>query len=582
VNVTRNASPRPSTVNEEARTVELTIASEANVGDGVILSCRQLPQFGPAPVPVLLSHQNHTGAMAGRIRSLRIENREVVGLAEFTDAPAADEGWALARAGCAVSVGASIDPDALQRQRNGPDLASQWRLNEASLVPVGADPNALTRSQSLNPMTSTNTSNSDSSTETVERSSKEIKRENSILKIAAAAGITDQAQIDRWVDSDLPVDRVSYEAIRAVRIRAEGGDVRDPNGPQPIGHPARMHATPTTRRDLTGILAAKMGAKGDDVDRSLANIPMHLVLRDHLANDPNSRGLDLAAMPVTKLVNRAFSTSDFTMALEAATERVLLSAYQEAQVGVLALATSRDLTDFRALDLLRVSQYGEISEKPQGGEYKTSTFSEEDAASLQAAEYGAIQPLTRKALANDSLSIFAQLMAEMGRAAARKERSELAQRLLNDFTWGAVNSDTTSGALAMDFINGIIKGTLKLRRQTDIDGNEVSFEPRLLLVAPEEEAICRQALGEYVPNNADDVLPYRTLRIEVDHYLPGGSFYICDTAYPQLVIGRIGGGPVLSEDEEFSTGNRLYRVQHDFGTAVMDQRSICKLTITEG
>jgi hypothetical protein len=236
-----------------------------------------------------------------------------------------------------VSVGASIDPDALQRQRNGPDLASQWRLNEASLVPIGADPNALTRSQSLNPMTSTNTSTNETSADTVERSSKEIKRENSILKIAAAAGITDQAQIDRWVDSDLPVDRVSYEAIRAVRIRAEGGDVRDPNGPQPIGHPARQHASPTTRRDLTGILAAKMGAKGEDVDRSLANIPMHMVLRDHLANDPSSRGYDLASMPVTKLVNRAFSTSDFTQALEATTERVLLSAYQEAQVGVLAL-----------------------------------------------------------------------------------------------------------------------------------------------------------------------------------------------------------------------------------------------------
>lgn len=581
MNVTRNASPRPSTVNEEARTVELTIASEANVGDGVILSCRQLPQFGPAPVPVLLSHQNHTGAMAGRIRSLRIENRQVVGLAEFTGAPAADEGWALARAGCAVSVGASIDPDALQRQRNGPDLASQWRLNEASLVPVGADPNALTRSQSLNPMTSTNTSTNETSADTVERSSKEIKRENSILKIAAAAGITDQAQIDRWVDSDLPVDRVSYEAIRAVRIRAEGGDVRDPNGPQPIGHPARQHASPTTRRDLTGILAAKMGAKGEDVDRSLANIPMHMVLRDHLANDPSSRGYDLASMPVTKLVNRAFSTSDFTQALEATTERVLLSAYQEAQVGVLALATSRDLPDFRALEMIRVSQYGEISEKPQGGEYKTSTFSEEDAASLQAAEYGAIQPLTRKALANDNLGIFAQMMAEMGRAAARKERSELAQRLLNDFTWGAVNSDTTSGALAMDFINGIIKGTLKLRRQTDVDGNAVSFEPRLLLVAPEQEAVARQALGEYVPNNADDVLPYRTLRIEVDHYLPGGSFYLCDTAYPQLVIGRIGGGPVITEDENFQTGDRLYRCQHDFGTAVLDQRSLCKLTISE-
>jgi hypothetical protein len=418
------------------------------------------------------------------------------------------------------------------------------------------------------------TDNSTSNTEPVERSAKEIRRENSILKIAAAAGVTDQEQIDRWVNSDLPVDRVSYEALKAMRIRLEGDTV--------IGHPAREHAHPATRRDLQGILAAKMGVKGDDVDRSLAGIPMHRVLCDVLHNDPRSRGFDLAAMPIGKLIGRAFSTSDFTMALEATTERVLLSAYQEAQSGVLALATSRDLPDFRAMDMIRVSQYGEISEKLEGGEYKTAKFSEEDAASLQAAEYGAIQPLTRKALANDNLGIFAQMMAEMGRAAARKERSELAQRLLNDFTWTSANSDTTTGLLAMDFINGIIKGTLKLRRQTDVDGNPVSFEPRLLLVAPEQEAIARQALGEYVPNNADDVLPYRTLRIEVDHYLPNtGVFYLCDTAYPSLVIGRIGGGPVLTEDEEFSTGNRLYRVQHDFGTAVLDQRSICKLTISE-
>jgi hypothetical protein len=580
MNITRNASPRPSTVNEEARTVELTIASEANVGDGVILSCRQLPQFGPAPVPVLLSHQNHTGAMAGRIRSLRIDNRQVVGLAEFTAAPAADEGWALARAGCAVSVGASIDPDALQRQRNGPDLASRWRLNEASLVPIGADPNALTRSQSLNPMTSTNTSNSDSSTETVERSSKEIKRENSILKIAAAAGITDQAQIDRWVDSDLPVDRVSYEAVRAVRVRLEKGDVRADDGPAPLGHPARMHATPAaTHRDLNAVLAAKLGCKGEGVDRSLAGVPMGLVLRDFLAGHDAARGIDVTRAPITRLVDRAWSTSDFTNALEASGERLLLEAYSEAQNGVLAMARAVDLPDFRAMDMIRVSQYGELSEKLQGGEYKTSKYAEENAASLKASEYGSIAILTRRALANDDLNIFGQLVSEMGRSAARKERKELAARLVGDFTWNSANSTTATASDADGIIEGITSATLKLRRQKDIDNNPVAFEPRLLLVAPEEEAAARQALGTYNPTTASEVMPYPTLRIEVDHHLAGGVFYVVDVAYPPLVIGRIGGGPITSESEDFETGNRKFRVQLDMGTAKLDQRSLVKVTI---
>jgi hypothetical protein len=105
------------------------------------------------------------------------------------------------------------------------------------------------------------------------------------------------------------------------------------------------------------------------------------------------------------------------------------------------------------------------------------------------------------------------------------------------------------------------------------------FRAPLAASGPEREANACQSLGEYSPTSADDVLPYRTLPIEVDHYLPGESFYLADSGYPQLVIVCIGGGPVITEGEEFSTGNRLYRVRHDFGAAVLDQRSLCKLTI---
>lgn len=588
INRATQASRPPLSFSREQLTAEIVLATDQPGADGYQLVIRsdlggiQLPQ---GRLPILRDHERRTSAQIGYVENVRFERlpqglNGLVGTAHFHAERSADL-LDLIEAGAMYWSASFQIQDSHADTRSGVEVVNQFRLLEVSATPTPLDANTVTRSIPLPDMTeATSTSNTAAAAETVERSAKEIKRENAILRIAQAAGVTDQQQIDRWIDSDLPTDRVSYEAVRAMRIRLEGGDVQS-GQIEALGHPARMHATPATRRDLQGILAAKMNIKGDDVDRSLSGIPMHLVLRDHLANDPNSRGLDLAAMPVTKLVNRAFSTSDFTQALEATTERVLLSAYQEAQSGVLALATSRDLPDFRAMEMLRVSQYGAISEKLQGGEYKTSTFSEENAASLQAAEYGAIQPLTRRALANDNLGIFAEMMAEMGRACARKERSELAARLLNDFTWGTGNSDTTSGLLAMDFINGIIAGTLKLRRQVDVDGNAVSFEPRLLLVAPEQEAIARMALGEYVPNNGDDVMPFRTLRIEVDHYLPGGSFYLCDTAYPQLVIGRIGGGPVITEDENFQTGDRLYRCQIDFGTSVLDQRSIVKLDITE-
>ena len=582
------ASTRPATANDAQRTVELVISSASDVGDGVILSLDRLPEFGPAPVPVLLSHVNAAREMAGRITDLRIEAGELIGLAQFTDAPAADVAWPMARSGTAVSVGATYSLSDLKPGPGGADVATRWRLREVSLVPVGADPVARTRAAAplpiaSVPMTITTTQATqadddmpkDPATLKAERAHQKL--ELAVRRSAAEAGLSAE-ETQAIIDDHRGKPEVEAVAavVRAYRIKLEE------RAPVYAGHPARFPVVNrSTASQLTQAIAAKMGATGADIDRSLAQVPVHLLLRDYLANDPEMRGIDLNRTAVTRLVNRAWSTSDFKQALESSAERMLLSAYQEAQVGVLALATSRDLPDFRAMEMLRISQYGEITEKLQGGEYKSAKYSEEEAATLQAAEYGSIATLTRRALANDNLGIFGELVAEMGRACARKERKELAQRLLHDFTWTAANSTTTSGGLSANFANGITAATLKLRRQKDVEGNDISFEPRLLLVAPEEEAVARQALGEYVPNNSADVMPFRTLRIEVDHHLPGGTFYVADTAYPSLVIGRIGGQPIISNENEFSTGNERFRVQHDFGTAVLDQRSIVKIDIEE-
>ena len=53
--------------------------------------------------------------------------------------------WSAARC-CAVSVGATYEPDAIEPGRAGEhDVVTKWRLREVSLVPVGADPLATTR-----------------------------------------------------------------------------------------------------------------------------------------------------------------------------------------------------------------------------------------------------------------------------------------------------------------------------------------------------------------------------------------------------------------------------------------------------
>jgi GNAT superfamily N-acetyltransferase len=566
----------PTSWSADNKTATVILSTDRNVGDGfVLVHTKAAIRWPERPLPVVLDHITRTDAVIGAITGLQLERQDgatsLVGQLVL-DGPAAAQAEPLLRTGAARwSIGARIHK--LQRDPGtGLERATEWSPSHLALVVEPQDEQGITRSIS-SPMTTENSTST--STETVERSAKEIKRERDVLRLGQTAGLTTE-QTEELIRSDRSVHECSVEAVRLMRIRLENGDCT--KGEKVLGHPART-ATPGYNRDMGGILAAKLGVRGDDVDRSLASVPLGLVLRDHLAADPDHRGLDLARMPVTRLIERAFSTGDFVKSLEANTERLLLQAYQEAQTGVMMLATSVELADFRSMEAIRVSQYGEIHEKGQGGEYKTSSYSEELAATLQASEYGSIAVLTRRALANDNLGIFSQLVTEMGRSAARKERKELAQRLLTGFTWGSGNSTSTTAADATGIIAGISAATLKLRRQVDVDGNPVSFSPSTLLVAPENEAAARQALGTYNPTTAGNVMPFPMLSVEVDHYLPGGVFYVHDSAYPSLVIGRIGGGPILSDSEDFETGNRKYRVQSDFGTAVMDQRSIVKVTV---
>ena len=568
----RMASPRPASVNEEAKTVELVIATESDVGDGIVLSCREVPDHGPAPVPVLLSHQNHTGAMAGRIRSLRVENRQVIGLAEFTNAPAAEAGWSLASAGCAISVGARFDPDALQRQAQGADIATRWRLNEASLVPVGADPLARTRSFSSEPMTVQSTAQTppidqtppagESTVDsTITRA--ELTRQKEITRSVLRAGLPADLA-DELIASNEPLVRCQERIFEVMR-----GQLSQANTGRPVAH-AVPGGSGTAEPGLADILAARFGVgKAEHKNIPLARAMESIARRD---------GLDIMMSSPARVIERAFSTSDFAISLLDASERTVLNGYTTAPEGIRALAMRRTLDDFREVTALRLSKFGSLAKKPEGGEYTSLPWDEEEAGVLKADEYGRIVALTRKALINDNLDIFGRLLMEMGASAARLEAEMLADVLLNDFTWVAANTATATTASGV--AGALVSGTLKLRRQTDISGAKVSFEPRVLLVPPELEADALQVLSDrYMPTDSSDVNPFR-VTLAVDAQLTATNVcYLADVAHPPMALGTIG-TPVTSREEHFDSGNIRLRVQHDAAAAVMDERSICRITIS--
>lgn len=577
----RAALPAPKTADEATRSVELVIATDAMAPDGIRLRIAPDAVTWPQVVPVLLDHHNAIDRMAGRLESLRFDGGQLIGRAVFTDAPAADIGWQLARSGCAVSVGAIAT--AFRSLPDGGDEATRWQLKHAAMVPNGADPVCVTRRSSATfwpfPIDTTPTPTTTPTTETtmatatpttttaapdgvpIERTAAEIKRELDITRACQRAGVSIERTAE-FVASGRPFAAVVGDLFD---IMHEG------LAKSPAGHPAgvarAMHGGADTSSGplILRALSARFGLPGaDPADR---HIPMVDALRECLPSGDRS-------LPYSTIVQRAFSTSDFALALQSTAERIVLNGYTEAEQGVRALAMRKVLTDFRPVKVMRFSQFGAVSFVAEGGEYPSAEFSEEDAAILTAGQYGSIVRVTRIALANDDLSAFQTMLAEMAKAAARKEASELVARLTG-ITWNASNSLTGQTALN---IASVSAAALKLRRQSDVDGNAVSFTPRLLLVAPEQEAAGRQLVGQWTPNTSDEVMPFPGLALEVDHNLTGGTFYLADTTYSPLALGVIG-GVSTNQEEEFSTGSRAFRVQHDFGTAAVDGRSIVRVAL---
>ncbi|MEN9767013.1 MAG: hypothetical protein RLZZ32_973 [Cyanobacteriota bacterium] len=583
------ASTRPATANDAQRTVELVISTARDVGDGVILSLDRMPAFGPAPVPVLLSHQNAAREMAGRITDLRIEAGELIGLAQFTDAPAADAGWQLARSGVAVSVGATFRPADLQPGPGGIDVAASWRLREVSLVPVGADPIARTRSAAPLPAPSTaSTSMNDQTTQAVEaQDTATIKAERAqqkleltIRRAAQQAGLS----VDETQDIvDTHRGRTETEAltavVRSLRLRTEAA------APVYAGHPARVNIEPR-QSELEESLSRALSGKA--LDR-----PLVQTLRDAGYTGRSAADVVRAAFtgqrPESWLQRGFHSTSDAKDLLLSTGDRRLQERFSEPPRGILSLARIRELADFREASILDVGLVGAASKIEEGGEIPFKSLAD-SAGSYKPNRHGLGLAFTFEAMANDDLGGLDAVLLEASATMLEAEANALVALL----TTGANGANAPDGqalfvaghnnshAAAMT-IDGLGAAVRKLREQTSIGGRRLYLNPATVLVGPELETKAAQLLTEtWAANTATEANPWR-LNMVVEPSLTGQTWYLfADGPRRAFELGRVSGGPRMLQEEDFSTSGMRMKVEHSFGVAVADHRVIVRCTQPQG
>jgi hypothetical protein len=555
---------------------------------------RQAIRWPERPVPVVLDHRREVSAVVGAVADLTLEplngGMALVGRLQL-DGPAADQAEPLLRTGAARwSIGARLHRT-VQSVGEALTRATDWSIGHLALVVEPQDLAAITRSRSIEiePMTTTNEAQAveaieATETETTERSAKEIRRERDVLRIASDCGITDPSWADQMIASDRTVQEINRAAIKALRIRVEGGDVREEGGPVPIGHPARGSA-PATPADspagLAGVLHRAL--RGERQDQ-----PLWLTLRAAGIG----QGSDAVSVWRTALsgqgawLTRGFhSTSDLPSLLTESGNRRLMERFARPETGIRMAAGVRPLADYREASVLDVGLVGAARRIIEGGEITFGSVAE-SAVKYQPTRHGLGLSFSPESLANDDLNALDLALAELADAMLDAEAAALV-----DLIEGAADGRTAPDGLALfasDHANSVSAGPLEigsigsavqlLREQKAVGGRYISQDPAVMIVGTEHETTARQLLSDAInAAQSDAVNPWRNLEIAVEPRLSGSYSYILGNSRRPLELGRLTAGPVLTTETQFSTSAYRAKAEHAFGVAVCEHRSIVRI-----
>jgi len=628
--IQRMALLAPNSWSEEARTATVVISTDADVGDGFqLLHTNDAIRWPTRPLPMDYDHKRSSDSIWGAVTNLSLQRNDK-GVTELigevvVDGPAAAMDIALPRlrtGSARFSVDARIYRSREDRSSNLM-VATDWEPNLVSLVPIGQDTHAVMRGDQQNtnnspdhPMTvDLNQAGGDpapidaqrsvdpapqpqpvaavSADAELQRTATELRRERDVTRLGLDCGLTAE-QTDELVRSGKPLNECSREAIRLMRIRLEGGDVRT-GEVAALGHPARVEVTRDSGDTLLRGIAAGLEArvrpgvlKGEaaELGREYRSYTLLELTRQYL----DSRGVNTRGMSKTELVSRGFhSTSDFPLLFSNLAGKTLDAAYQEEPHTWSAIARQRNLPDFKEANDLIVA--GALTPEPllEGGEYKSGTLQEAQ-HTWKLATFARKVTVTRQAIINDDLSALERVPEMLGRGFRRLE---------SNIIWGLITGDaiTSVDGLALfkaahnnssaQSINtaGLNAAKKAMRKQTDIAGNTINLTPSYMMVPTDLEATALQFLfpNGFMANtrtgeNGPVTVQSAGIELIVEPRLDGSATTWYLAASPGSVEGIVYGylageeGPTVTTTEKRDPDGVELLARFDFGAAVKDYR----------
>jgi len=633
---TRQAAFQPATLNETDRTVELVWSTGASVRRIDPWSGKTYyEELSLEPGAVDLTRLNN-GAPLLDVHS-RYSLSDVIGVVEkaWIDGT---EGRAIVRFSAReevapiladvkdgilrnVSVGYSVETYQIEEGDVPIYRAVAWTPQELSMVPIGADAGAGTRSsaatspcefltsESISRDLSRSTQESDmTEAEIAALAAKEraahaaIQQTADLDAIRAEAAIAERGRVngitalcdthklpllrEALVNGGATLDAARAKILDAVAERDAGGTA----GRLPLDQNRTLVDETDTRRDAVenAILhrSAPSRVKLTEAGRQYRGLTLLDIGRDLV----EKTGTNTRGMSKLDLAQRALATSDFPIILANVANKTLRSGYETAPQTFKPFTRQTSAPDFKTIQRSALGDAPMLKKVNEHGEFTYGKIGE-GKESYQLATYGRILPITRQTIINDDLGAFADLPSKFGVAAANLE---------SDIVWGIITTNAAlndtvalfhathgnlTGTGTVISVAALGVGRALMRKQTGIDGSLINVQAKYLLVPAALETVAQQYTSDnYIAGTPGDNNPFRgTLQVlaeprldvnsAVSWYLAADPMQVDTIEYCYLEGNE---GVYIESRNGFEVDGLEIKARLDFAAKAIDHRGLYK------
>lgn len=493
-----------------------------------------------------------------------------------------------------VEAGQSIEANG--KTHKGPfTLITQSRLDEISIVPLGADKTTESRiAAQFTPQPQEDKMGDQATERTAEAIRAEaVAEDQRVLTIRAEAKdhpeLQAQAIKDGWTvdktqlavrDAIIAAQKAEIEASKVQKKRPEGPNIR-------IGS---INAEALNTKAIEASVALRAGLKDPEKHYDSETLNQSADLRLNSFTDfvraglaKSGQRLEATRHDTRDFLQAAFSNRDIANILSNVANKFILQGYGTVEQTWRAVAAIRAVVDFKVNTGVRLVMSNLLKEMGPGGEIQHGQISDET-RTVQADTKALMLGVTRKDIINDDLGVLTELMTRLGYAAARTFNVDFwaafEAAVAANFETGGTKKNQQVGVLSLANLKTAEKLFMEL---SDHDGNPLGTEATTLLVSPTNAATARELFTatNLVGGNSKELnvnIYAGMFAPAVSRYLTAAPWYLLasPSAMPLMQVAFLNGREqpfVESADADFNTLGIQMRCWYDYGAAFGEWRS---------